>query len=114
MLYRLGLRLQPAARRLSHQDADEEFRIQLDDLYDSALSPHIRKFCEQEKPCAAICLDVFMTRSLEALPPSVLRILDTNDLYAVGRDQADEAAERLWINLSLENELRGYRRADLV
>jgi glycosyltransferase involved in cell wall biosynthesis len=114
MLYRLGLRLQAAARRVSRQRADEEFRIQLDDLYDTALSPHIRRICEQEKPSAAICLDVFMTRSLEAMPPSVLRILDTNDLYAVGRDQASGAEDELWIHLSLEEELRGYRRADLV
>jgi hypothetical protein len=55
-----------------------------------------------------------MTRSLEALPASVLRILDTNDLYAVGRDHAKGAEEALWVNLSLEDELRGYRRADLV
>ena len=114
MLYRLGLRLQSVARRAVPHRAGDELHIQLDDLYDTALSPHIQKICEQERPCAAICLDVFMTRSFEALPPSVLRILDTNDLYAVGRDHANGVDENLWVNLSLEDELRGYRRADLV
>ena len=114
LLYRLGLRLQAAASQLRRQGAGEVLRIQLDDLYDTALSPHVRKISEQERPCAAICLDVFMTRSLEALPPTVLRILDTNDLYAVGRDHANGVDENLWVNLSLEDELRGYRRADLV
>jgi glycosyltransferase involved in cell wall biosynthesis len=112
--YRWSLKLQAAARRFSFHRDHEEFRIRLDDLYDDNLAPHISEICEREKPCAAICLDVFMTRSLEAVPTSVLRILDTNDLYAVGRDHANGAEENLWVNLSLEDELRGYRRADLI
>jgi glycosyltransferase involved in cell wall biosynthesis len=112
--YRWSLKLQAAARRLSCRTDHEEFRIRLDDLYDDDLAAHIREICEREKPCAAICLDVFMTKSLEALPASVLRILDTNDLYAVGRDHLFGAEDNLWVNLSLEDELRGYRRADLI
>jgi glycosyltransferase involved in cell wall biosynthesis len=113
-LYRWVLRLQQAAHRASHQREQEEFQIRLDDLYDEKLSSHVNTICEHEMPCAAICLDVFMTKSLEALPPSVLRILDTNDLFAIGRHQEKTAGENLWMNLNLEDELRGYRRADLV
>jgi succinoglycan biosynthesis protein ExoO len=44
----------------------------------------------------------------------VLRILDTNDLYAVGRETTGRGGDGLWVRLSLEDELVGYHRADLV
>ncbi len=102
------------ALRLHRQRFEQEqFRVGLDELYDPALAAHIRRLCQREKPQACICLDVFMSRCFEAVPDTVLRILDTNDLYAVGR-QDERSSRNLWVELSLEEELRGLRRADLV
>jgi polysaccharide biosynthesis protein PslH len=114
VVYRWALRLQQASLCARHQREQEEFQIRLDDLYDEKLSSHVTSICERENPCAAICLDVFMTKCFEGLSSSVLRILDTNDLFAIGRNHEMAVGERLWMNLSLEDELRGYRRADLV
>jgi hypothetical protein len=108
-----GIRLLSALPKWRQRYEQGEFRIGLDDLYDANLTLPLHEIAEREKPCAAVCLDVFTTRSLEGIPGSVLRILDTNDLYAVGRD-GEEGRGALWIEMSLEDELRGYRRADLV
>jgi hypothetical protein len=112
--YRWALRLRsavlPGWRRREHLG----LHIRLDDCYDERLASHLKVIAERERPSAAVCLEVFMTKSFEALPSTVLRILDTNDLYAVGREQRMAAGEMLSIDLSLEDELRGYRRADVV
>lgn len=107
-------KLQSTVRRQWHAREQRSFQIGLDDLYDENLSPFVEAISAQEKACAAVCLDVFLTRSFERLPSSVIRILDTNDLYAIGRSQWQGSENPLWIELALEDELRGYRRADLV
>lgn len=112
--YRWAMRLQSALKKYRrHRRGTKELLIGLDDWYDPSLTCHVRDISQREKPCAAICLDVFLTRSFEGLDNSVLRILDTNDLYAVGRE-TDAAKQELWVNFTLKDELRGFRRADIV
>ena len=89
--------------------------IALDDWYDGHMTGLLKSVCELENPSAAICLDVFMSKSFEALPSNVLRILDTNDVYSIGRKHDETVTARgNWVNLAVADEIRGYRRADLI
>jgi len=88
--------------------------IALDEWYDGQMTSFLKSVCEKENPSAVICLDVFMSKSFDAVPNHVLRILDTNDVYSIGREPEELAMRRNWVNLSVGDEIRGYRRADLI
>lgn len=87
----------------------------LDEYYDAGLSPQIAVLCAQH--CFdAVCVEyVFMSQAFAAVPPGVLRILDTHDRFGLRhRDFLRAGQIPQWFSTSEEEEITGLRRADCV
>jgi glycosyltransferase involved in cell wall biosynthesis len=55
---------------------------------------------------------VILSRALEAFPPPIVRIIDTQEIFAIGREQ--KPIVRTWIHIAAEEEIRALDRADFV
>jgi glycosyltransferase involved in cell wall biosynthesis len=85
--------------------------MRVDDWYDPALGPVVASLLEDPAYQAVITEYVFFSRCLTILPRRVRAIVDTVELFAIGRRPGLATP---WANLSVEEETRGLRRADVV
>ena len=86
----------------------------MDDYYDDKMTAWLRKLHSDHGFDAVIAHYVIMSKALDAFPKDVRKILDAEDVYAVGREIAASKGERLWIDITPNEELKGLRRADFV
>jgi glycosyltransferase involved in cell wall biosynthesis len=83
----------------------------VDDWYDPRLLDHVLKW-NQEKHFNSVILEyVFFSKMLEGLPHGIRRIIDTVEMFRLGRDPD---APVPWVNLTAEDELAALSRADSV
>lgn len=87
----------------------------LDDFYDPALTPQIAALCAREAFDVAFVEYVFMSKAFEAMPPGILKILDTHDRFALRHRTFLEAGlAPQWFSTSIAEENAGFRRADYI
>jgi glycosyltransferase involved in cell wall biosynthesis len=87
----------------------------LDDFYDPALTPQIAALCAREAFDVAFVEYVFMSKAFEAMPPGILKILDTHDRFALRHRTFLEAGlVPQWFSTSVAEENAGFRRADYI
>ncbi|HEY4366344.1 MAG TPA: glycosyltransferase [Steroidobacteraceae bacterium] len=87
----------------------------LDDYYDVQLTPQLAALCERVA-YDAVCVEyVFMSKAFEAVPPGVLKILDTHDRFALRHRTFLHAGQiPQWFSTSVAEETAGLCRADYV
>lgn len=85
--------------------------MDLDHWYDPAIESKVGQLLADSSYKAVITEYVVLSRFLENLPRPVLKIIDTVELFAIGR-RPEMAVP--WSNFSLADEVRGLRRADVV
>lgn len=86
----------------------------VDALYDPALDAELRRLHARHEFQAVIAQFVIMSRALECFAPPVRRIIDVQEVFAVGREALTANGERLWVDLIPAEELRGLARADYL
>jgi polysaccharide biosynthesis protein PslH len=115
---RFGLgnsRLSQMLQRRENKPANPaRIRPAVDDYYDDRMTPWLRKLQSVHGFDAVIAHYVIMSKALEAFPKNVRKILDTEDVYAVGREATAATGERLWIDITPSEELKALRRADFA
>jgi glycosyltransferase involved in cell wall biosynthesis len=89
-------------------------RPEVDDYYDERMTPWLRDLHARHNFNAVIAHYVIMSKALEAFPTNVRKILDTEDVYAIGRESAIAKGERLWIDITPAQEVKALRRANFV
>jgi len=87
----------------------------LDEHYDTGLTPQVAALCARTR-YDAVCVEyVFMSKALEAVPPGVLRIIDTHDRFALRHRTFLQAGQvPQWFSTSVAEETAGLSRADYV
>ncbi len=101
-------------RTENRPDDPARIRPSVDDYYDNSMTPWLRKLHSVHGFEAVIAHYVIMSKGFEAFPKNVRKILDTEDVYALGREQAAARGERLWIDITAGEELKALRRADMT
>jgi glycosyltransferase involved in cell wall biosynthesis len=88
----------------------------LDDWYDDRVSPALAQLHQKQQFDAVIVVYVFMSKALEALPDTVLKVIDTNDRFADRHLHYIRAGQRapLWYSTTAEEERRGLARAHVI
>lgn len=89
-------------------------RVGLDDWFDPQLPGRLSALQFKHGFKAVIAEDIFFSRALESFKPPVRRILDTHDLYALGRSAEEISCDPRWLQISAADERLGYLRADEV
>jgi hypothetical protein len=87
----------------------------IDDWYDDTISETIERLCQQREFDICIINYVWYSRLLDALPPSVVRVIDTHDVFG-GRGErfAELGLTPEWFHTSIAQEGLGLDRADFV
>jgi glycosyltransferase involved in cell wall biosynthesis len=113
---RVGGLLPRLRRRLLRAIGNEAaYTWALDDFYDPALSAQIAKLCAAGSFDAAFVEYVYMSKAFEAMPPGILKILDTHDRFALRhRAFLDAGLLPQWFSTSIAEENAGFRRADWI
>jgi len=103
-------------RRLLRGIGNERSYIwRLDDWYDESASEEIRALHARHNFDAVLVEYVFLSRVLDALPDSVLKIIDTHDRFSNRHAQYLRAGKRPeWFSTTEADEKLGLRRADVV
>lgn len=113
---RVGGLVPRAQRRLLRLMGNEAaYTWALDDFYDPALTAQIEALCARHTFDAAFVEYVFMSRAFLAMPPGIVKILDTHDRFALRHKTFLEAGLMpQWFSTSVAEETAGFRRADYV
>lgn len=85
----------------------------LDEHYPSNLSDLLRQVHAKHKFDAVVCEYIFHSAALDAFPDHVIKILDTHDSFA-NRHRSFPEFSDYWFSVTPEDELRAFRRADVV
>jgi glycosyltransferase involved in cell wall biosynthesis len=114
----LGLantRLSHLWRSMNNKPTDpNRRRPTVDDYYDDSMTPWLSELHSCHGFNAVIAHYVIMSKALEAFPRNVPKILDTLEVFAVGREAAAAKGERLWTDITPNEEVKGLQRADFV
>ncbi|KQP43201.1 glycosyltransferase family 4 protein [Pseudorhodoferax sp. Leaf274] len=104
------------ARKLGRfLNIERAFMWRLDDWYSAAANAELAALHAQHRYDVVFAEYVFASKALEALPPDCLRVLDTHDCFGLRHRAYLKAGMRpQWFSTSLEEEERGFRRADIV
>lgn len=87
----------------------------LDDFYDPELTPQIAELCSRQAFDVAFVEYVFMSKAFTAMPPGVVKILDTHDRFALRHEVFLQAGlVPQWFSTSVAEETAGFRRADYL
>lgn len=88
----------------------------LDDWYDDQVSTSLAQLHAKQQFDAVIAVYVFISKALEVLPNTVLKVIDTNDRFADRHLHYIRAGQRapLWYSTTPEEERRGLGRAHVV
>jgi hypothetical protein len=86
----------------------------VDALYDRALDASLLRLHARHQFQAVIAQFVIMSQALESFSSPVRRILDVQEVFAVGREEQAARGERMWVDLTPQEELRGLARADFL
>lgn len=87
----------------------------LDDFYDPRLTPQVAALCARHAFDAAFVEYVYMSKAFDAMPPGILKILDTHDHFALRhRTFLDAGLTPQWFSTSVAEENAGFRRADFI
>jgi glycosyltransferase involved in cell wall biosynthesis len=89
-------------------------RPRVDDYYDPALGAAAARLHERFRFQAVVTHFVIVSRVLESFPAGVRRIIDTQEVFALGREDRAAQGERMWIDITPEDELRALRRGDFL
>ncbi len=110
----LPFRLRRKIRNLT--GAGIGFHTGLDEFYNKRWNAILRRLHEAHNFDAIIVEYVFNSRALEALPDSVLKLIDTHDAFADRHIQYVEKGmpNDYWISLTPHDENRGFRRAHVL
>lgn len=94
---------------------DAAFMHRLDDWYQSGIDAQLRDL-HQRLRFDVVCVEyVFMSKALEAFPSDVLKLLDTHDCFGMRHRRYLAAGKKpQWFSTSLEDEERGFMRANVV
>lgn len=85
----------------------------VDDWYDATVDRFVTNRVVAGGYVAVVAVYITSSRALLACPPGVRRIIDTHELFALGREGAS-GNEHLWVRISRDDELRACQRADSV
>ena len=97
---------------LGHESA---YLYELDAWFDDQLLPQLSKLQAEHQFDAVIVEYVFMSKAFEAFDNGCLRILDTHDCFGLRHRAYIAAGMRpQWYSTSMQDEERGFRRADVV
>ncbi|MFM0737932.1 glycosyltransferase [Paraburkholderia xenovorans] len=102
-----------AARVAGHRDG---YYTGLDELYSTTFSKQLRRLQDERGFDAVFVEYVFYSRALDAFPDSVIKVLDTHDIFAdrhipfIGRP----GAQNYMFSISQKRENDGLRRAQVV
>ena len=109
----VSARLRRKALKLLHREAG--YLWGLDDWYDDGLQEQLFALHRAHRFDSVFVEYVFMSKALEAFSPSVFKVLDTHDRFAL-RHRAYLAAGQQphWFSTTLEQESTGLRRAHVV
>ncbi|MPZ44194.1 MAG: glycosyltransferase [Betaproteobacteria bacterium] len=87
----------------------------VDDWYDNAISAALAELHAKERFDVVIVVYVFLSKALDALPDTVLKVLDTNDRFADRHlHYLRKGQTPRWFSTTQEEERRGLARADVV
>jgi len=78
------------------------------------LSELVEVVCKTCRPCAVIAEFVDVSHTLDKVPFGILRILDTHDVHYLRRKSFEKVGKRLTYDLSLEEEIGEWSRADII
>jgi glycosyltransferase involved in cell wall biosynthesis len=94
---------------------ERAFLWRIDDWYDDRTTLELTRLHARHAFDAVMVEYVFASRALEAFPPSVLRILDAHDCFAMRHRayQAQGLAPQ-WFSTTAQDEERAFRRANVV
>lgn len=87
----------------------------IDDWYDEAISEAVEELCKHRQFDVCIVNYVWYSRLFQALPPKVVRVIDTHDVFGGRAERFAElglAAE--WFHTSVAQESEGLDRSDFV
>ena len=88
-------------------------RVSVDSYYEDALDPVIDRLHAQYKFQAVIAQFVIMSRALLRFPGGdVKRLVDTHEVFALGDAWKTAAPAKLWLRITLAEELMALNRAD--
>ncbi|HEX4160544.1 MAG TPA: glycosyltransferase [Rhizomicrobium sp.] len=87
----------------------------IDDWYDQRISGAIARICQRKDFDFCIVNYAWYSKAFEALPRSVVRIIDTHDIFG-GRAErfAEIGLDPKWFHTSVDQETTGLDRADFV
>jgi glycosyltransferase involved in cell wall biosynthesis len=104
--------LRRLARRLG---LDYGYRFGIDDWYDPAIDAHVRKLFTTIQPDAVLVEYVYLSRLLQQVPATVLKLVDTHDVFGNRhRRYLNRGRTAIWFSTSPAEEARGLERADVV
>ena len=95
--------------------ANRFYTNDVDDFYDPAMNVHLLELHQKENFDVAYVNYVFFSKALEIFPESVLKIIDTHDIFG-NRHKAfqERGLSNSWFSLTPKSEIKGLNRADIV
>lgn len=104
---RLSWILRSLQNRLVRKDSPPS---SVDSYFDERMTPWLSSLHARYKFSAVVAHFVILSRALDAFPPSVVRILDSQEIFAVGRHGLSPS----WIHITADEEIRALDRGDFV
>jgi glycosyltransferase involved in cell wall biosynthesis len=103
-------------RRLGRRAGlDYGYRYGIDEWYDPAIDDHAQRLLHTIRPDAVLVEYVFLSRVLKSFPPSVLKLIDTQDVFGNRhRRYLANGQEAAWFSTTPMEEARALQRADIV
>jgi polysaccharide biosynthesis protein PslH len=110
-----GWRTRLLRRVLAISSRENAYVWGVDDWYDNAISAALADLHAKEQFDVVIVVYVFLSKALDALPRTVLKMLDTNDRFADRHLHYLRMGQTpRWFSTTQEEERRGLARADVV
>ena len=87
----------------------------IDDWYDDEITAAVLRLCSQKTFDVCLVNYVWYSRLFEYLPPNMVRVIDTHDLFGARAGKFVEIGlDPAWFHTSIEQEKLGLDRADFV
>jgi glycosyltransferase involved in cell wall biosynthesis len=102
-------------RALAQVGVDYTFPHGADDWYDGRLGSHLRELQDRFRFDQVWLEYLFLTKGLLALPPGVLRVLDTLDVFTDRHQRYRRHGQQpRWFSTTRRQERKALRRADVI
>ena len=100
---------------LSFVDRGYKFNYGIDDWYDESINKALIDLSTNINPDVVMVEYVFLSKALECFGDSVLKIIDTHDMFADRYKQYQKNKQKpQWFSTSKKEENKGLNRADIV